>query len=241
MDELVVGRNPVREALKGNRPVNKVLLARGITPAVWQEVMQLARERGIPVQPVDRSAIERIARGQAHQGVAAYLAPYAYAEVEDLLKEGRESFVLALNGIQDPHNLGAILRTADAAGVDGVVIPSRRAASISATVAKTSAGAVEYVRVARVSNIARTLRYFKERGLWVVGAETSGNVEYWKADLRGPICLVIGGEEAGLGQVVRDECDLLVRLPMFGHVNSLNASVAGALLIYEVLRQRRTS
>jgi len=240
VDELVVGRNPVREALKGNRPVNKVLLARGINPAVWQELMQLARERGVPVQPVERVAIERIARGQAHQGVAAYLAPYAYAEAEDLLKDAREPFIVVLNGIQDPHNLGAILRTADAAGVDGVVIPSRRAAPVSATVVKTSAGAVEYVRVARVNNVARALRYFKERGLWVVGAEMSGKVEYWRADLRGPICLVIGGEESGLGQVVRDECDLLVRLPMFGRVNSLNASVAGALLIYEVLRQRRT-
>lgn len=148
---------------------------------------------------------------------------------------------MVANEIQDPHNLGAILRTAEAAGVDGVVIPSRRAVALTGAVAKAAAGAASLVPVARVTNIARTLRYFKEKGLWVVGADAAAPTLFWEADLKGPLALVIGGEAAGLGRLVREECDLLVRLPMLGRLNSLNASVAAALLIYEVLRQRRNA
>ncbi|MDI6709799.1 MAG: 23S rRNA (guanosine(2251)-2'-O)-methyltransferase RlmB [Thermoanaerobacterales bacterium] len=237
--DLIFGRNPVREALRGGRPLNRLLLARGITPRVYQELVTLAREQGVPVQSVERAFLDRLTGGQAHQGVAAYPAEQAYVDVEDLLLGREKPFILVANEIQDPHNLGAILRTAEAANVDGVVIPVRRAAALTGTVAKAAAGAAAYVPVARVTNIARTLRWFKDQGLWIVGADAAASTLFWDADLAGPLALVIGGEAAGLGRVVREECDLLVRLPMLGRINSLNASVAAALLMYEVLRQRR--
>lgn len=236
--DLIFGRNPVREALRSGQPLNKLLLARGITPRVHQELAALAREQGVPVQSVERAVLDRMFGGQTHQGVAAYLSEQGYVEIEDLLAGRENPFILVANGIQDPHNLGAILRTAEAAGVDGVVIPARRAAALTGTVAKAAAGAAAYVPVARVTNIARTLRDLKERGLWVVGADAAAPTVYWEIDLKGPLALVIGGEAAGLGRVVREECDLLARLPMHGRINSLNASVAAALLIYEVIRQR---
>lgn len=237
--DLIFGRNPVREALLAGRPLNRLLLARGIVPRVHQELFALARERGVPVQSVERSFLDRLTGGQAHQGVAAYVAEQAYVDVEDLLRGREKPLIVVANEIQDPHNLGAILRTAEAAGVDGVVIPSRRAAGLTGAVAKAAAGAASLVPVARVTNIARTLRYFKEKGLWVIGADAAAPTLFWDADLKGPLALVIGGEAAGLGRLVREECDLLVRLPMLGRLNSLNASVAAALLIYEALRQRR--
>jgi len=237
--DLIFGRNPVREALRAGRPLNRLLLARGITPRVYHELAALAGERGVPVHSVERSALDRLTGGRAHQGVAAYVAGHAYVDVEDLLLGRDQPLIVVANEIQDPHNLGAILRTAEAAGVDGVVIPARRAAALTGAVAKAAAGAASLVPVARVTNIARTLRFFKEKGLWVAGADAAAPTLLWEADLKGPLVLVIGGEAAGLGRVVREECDLLVRLPMHGRLNSLNASVAAALLIYEVLRQRR--
>ncbi|MBE0466916.1 MAG: 23S rRNA (guanosine(2251)-2'-O)-methyltransferase RlmB [Candidatus Desulforudis sp.] len=238
LSNVICGRNAVREALRAGRPLNKVILARGMTPSVRHELVSLARNRGVPVQEADRTRLDALAPGAAHQGVVAVAAEQAYVGVEDLLATDAAPLVLVLNEIQDPHNLGAVLRTAEAAGCAGAVIPARRAAGITAAVAKASAGAVNYIRVARVDNIARALRYFKDKGLWVVGADPAGEQVYWDADLKGPLALVIGGEDRGLGRVVRNECDFLVRLPMFGRVGSLNASVAAALLIYEVVRQR---
>ncbi|MDA8097417.1 MAG: 23S rRNA (guanosine(2251)-2'-O)-methyltransferase RlmB [Clostridia bacterium] len=239
LEEVIFGRNAVREALRAGTPLNKVILARGMAPQVRHEVLVLARRQGIPVQDADRARLDALAPGAAHQGILAVTAGQAYADVEELLPAGRTPLILVLNEIQDPHNLGAILRTGEAAGCTGAVIPARRAAGITPTVVKASAGAVNYFPVARVNNIARTLRYFKEQGLWVAGADPAGDQLYWDTDLKGPLALVIGGEDAGLGKVVREECDYLVRLPMAGRVGSLNASVAAALLIYEVLRQRR--
>ncbi len=239
MSEIIFGRNAVREALLAGQPINKLVLARGIAPRIRRDIIALARREGVPVSEADRARLDVLTSGAAHQGMVAFIAEHAYVSVEELL-EGADAvpLILVLNGIQDPHNLGAILRTAEAAGCTGAVIPARRAVGITPAVVKASAGAVSYVPVARVANIARTLRYLKDRGLWVAGADPEGKEVYWDADMKGPLALVIGGEDKGLGRVVRDECDFLVRLPMFGRVGSLNASVAAALLMYEVLRQR---
>lgn len=234
---VIYGRNPVREALRGGRTLHKVLVARGADPRLFRELRELARPAGIPVQVVERLLLDQVTGGAAHQGVAATVSVKDFVAAEALLT-GENPLLVVLNAVQDPRNLGAILRTAEAAGVDGAVVPSRRAAPLTPAAAKTAAGAVEYLPVARVTNIALTLREFKQKGLWVVGADPQAPVSYWDADLGGPLALVIGGESAGLGRAVHAECDSLVRIPMSGRVGSLNASVAAALLIYEAVRQR---
>lgn len=194
------------------------------------------------MQKVDRQRLEKFASGTAHQGVLAFLAAKEYVEVDDILacvSPGEVPLLIILDEISDPHNLGAILRSADAAGAHGVVIPRRRSAPLTPTVAKASAGAIEYVKVARVANLPQTIEGLKKKGLWIIGAEANGEDLYWDAKLDGPLALVIGGEGKGLGRLVKERCDSIVRLPMNGQVNSLNASVAAALLVYEVLRQRR--
>lgn len=194
------------------------------------------------MQKVDRQRLEKFASGIAHQGVVAFMAAKEYVDIDDILAgvgAGEEPFLIILDEISDPHNLGAILRTADAAGAHGVVIPRRRSAPLTPTVAKSSAGAIEYVKVARVANLPQAIEQLKKKGLWIAGAEADGKDLYWEARLDGPLGLVIGGEGKGLGRLVKERCDSLVRLPMSGRVNSLNASVAAALLVYEVLRQRR--
>ncbi len=218
------------------------MIAEGVLTGPLQEIFTTARDRKIPVQKVDRQRLEKFASGIAHQGVLAFLAAKEYVEVDDILagiSPGEAPFLIILDEISDPHNLGAILRTADAAGAHGVVIPRRRSAPLTPTVAKSSAGAIEYVQVARVANLPQTIEGLKKKGLWIVGAEADGEDIFWDARLDGPLALVIGGEDKGLGRLVKERCDSLVRLPMLGQVNSLNASVATALLSYEVLRQRR--
>ena len=238
-DNIVVGKNPVREALKSGRPVDKVLFAQGEKTGGMGEIIGLAKERGIPVQALDRARLDTLTGNSRHQGVMAYIAARDYAELEDILeKSGDNPFILLLDEINDPHNLGAILRTAEAAGVNCVVIPKRRSVSLTPTVARVSAGAVEYVPVARVTNMVQTIEALKEKGLWVVGAESGGRQLYWEAKLDGPLALVVGGEDKGLGRLVREKCDLMVKLPMMGRIGSLNASVAAGLLLYEGLRQR---
>lgn len=202
----------------------------------------MARKENIPVQRVDRQRLDKFAPETAHQGVVALAAAREYVEVEDILKAvqpGEAPLLMLLDEIHDPHNLGAILRTAEAAGVHGVIIPRRRSAPLTQTVARSSAGAVEYVPVARVANLAMTMEDLKKKGLWIAGADAGGRELYWDARLDGPLALVIGGEDKGLGRLVKERCDMLVRFPMYGRINSLNASVAAALFAYEVLRQRR--
>ncbi|SHE81677.1 23S rRNA (guanosine2251-2'-O)-methyltransferase [Desulforamulus putei DSM 12395] len=242
MSEIIAGRNPVREALRAGRPINKIIVAKGTGAGPLSEIMNLAREKNVPVQMVERTNLDKLNPGIPHQGIVAYAAAKEYVEVEDILEiagaRGEDPFIVMLDEINDPHNLGAILRTVDAAGAHGVIIPQRRSVALTSTVAKASAGAVEYVPVARVTNLDQTIRQLKDRGIWVVGADMEGPEVYWEAKLTGPLLLVIGGEGKGIGRLIKERCDMLVRLPMAGHVGSLNASVAAALLIYEVVRQR---
>ena len=239
-DDVLVGRNAVTEALKSGRGINKLWIASGDREGSVSEIAALAKERGIVVQYVERAKIEALAGG--HQGVLAYVAPVPYAELDDILKaaeeKGEAPFLVLLDELEDPHNLGALLRTADATGVHGILIPKRRSVSLNATVAKTSAGAVEYVPVARIGNIAQTLKKLKEKGFWVAGADMDGEKAYYEADLTGPLVLVVGSEGRGMSRLTKEACDFIVSMPMVGRINSLNASVAGSILMYESMRQR---
>ena len=241
-DDVLVGRNAVTEALKAGRGINKILLAEGDKEAFASEIMNLAKERKIICQFVERSKIEAIAAGHRHQGVLAYVAPVEYAELEDILKaaeeKGEAPFLLLLDELEDPHNLGALLRTADATGVHGVLIPKHRSVPLNATVAKTSAGAIEYVPVARIGNISQTLKALKEKGFWVAGADMDGAQAYNEADLTGALVLVVGSEGRGMSRLTKEACDFIVSMAMVGRINSLNASVAGSILMYESMRQR---
>ncbi|MCX7923701.1 MAG: 23S rRNA (guanosine(2251)-2'-O)-methyltransferase RlmB [Clostridia bacterium] len=241
MDKLE-GRNPVLEALKAGRSINKIMIARGDREGSIKQLIALAREKGIIVSEVERSFLDNISSTHAHQGVIAFVSVKEYVDVDDILKiaeeKGEPPYLLILDEIADPHNLGSMLRTADAVGVHGVVIPKRRAIGLTASVAKASAGAVEYVPVARVTNIAQTIEYLKKKNVWVVGTDASGEKAFFESDLKGPIAVVIGSEGEGMGKLVKESCDFVVNIPMKGQISSLNASVAGAIVMYEVLRQR---
>lgn len=240
-DEIVYGRNAVWELLQSGKPVNKLLFQSEGSGGRFQDMVSHARGQGIPFQFVDKVALDRLTEKAKHQGVLAYVAPREYAEVEDILalakEKGEDPFILVLDEVEDPHNLGALLRTADAAGVHGVIIPKRRSVSLTATVAKTSAGAVEHVLVARVGNLVQTIKGLQKAGCWVSGGE-AGGTDVYRADLTGPRVIVVGSEGKGLSRLVRETCDEIVSIPMKGQVNSLNASVAGSILLYEVLRQK---
>ncbi|MBR0159504.1 MAG: 23S rRNA (guanosine(2251)-2'-O)-methyltransferase RlmB [Clostridia bacterium] len=248
-DELIYGRNPVSEALKAGRAINKVLIAEGETHGALRPIEAMCAERGLLVKYVDRRELDRAIRditgerGANHQGVAAYIAAAPYAEPEDILNAAREKgekpFIIILDGIQDPHNMGAIIRTADAVGAHGVIVPKRRACALTGAVAKASAGALAHVPVARVVNIARTLEMLKSEGLWVAGTDLTGETEFFKADLDCPLALVIGSEGSGMAELTRKNCDFVLTIPMKGKVTSLNASVAAGVVMYEVFRQRR--
>lgn len=244
MSGQIEGRIPVLEALRAGREINKLLVAKGAREGSIREVLAVARKAGIIVQEVDRERLDAMAQGRNHQGVIALAASHRYYSLDEILERaaasGEDPLLLVLDGIEDPQNLGSLLRTADAAGVHGLVIPERRAVGLTETVAKVSAGAVEYVPVARVTNIGRTLDELKEKGFWVVGTHQDARELYYEARLTGPLAVVIGSEGKGMGRLVAEKCDFTVRLPMQGHVTSLNAAVAGAILIYEVRRQRMT-
>src|SRR5690606_39249451 len=211
-EDVIVGRHPVREALLAGRPVERLLVAKGAGGAALAEILRLAGERGIAVQQVDRRRLDRLSQGHVHQGVVAVAAPRAYVSLEDILQraadQGEPPLILLLDEVQDPHNLGSLLRSADGAGAHGVVVPKRRSAGLTMTVARTSAGAVEYVPVAQVPNLVQAVRTLQERGLWVVGADMAGEQTLWEADLTGPMAVVVGGEDKGLGRLVRESCDL---------------------------------
>lgn len=236
--EVLKGRHPVASALDAGRPVNKVLIAEG-TESGLQHIVAKARERGIVVQFVPRNRLDAIVDG-VHQGVVAYVAPYDYVDIEDILirETDQSPLIVVLDGVTDPHNLGAIIRTAEAAGAKGVVIGKHRAAPVTETVAKAAAGALEYMPVARVSNIAQTLKRLKDEGYWVVGAAPDASERLTDVDYKGKTVVVIGSEGQGLHRLVEECCDFLVAIPILGRVQSLNASVAAGVMLYEVVRQR---
>ncbi len=237
----LLGRRAVLEALRAGRPVSRVLVARTADlRGPLREIVREARERRVIVETVDRRHLDGLARGIVHQGVAALVAAAATVAVEDLLQRaqdrGEAPFLIALDGVQDPHNLGAVIRTADAAGAHGVIIPRRRAAGLGPAVARASAGAIAHLPVAQAGNLVAMLDRLKAKGVWVVGADAAGSERYDTIGLAPPVVLVVGGEHRGLHRLVRERCDRVVRIPLWGRVASLNVSVAAALLLYEVAR-----
>lgn len=240
-NDLIIGRNAVLEALRAGRAMDTLLVARGDRSGSIGRILAECREKGIVIKEVDVKKLDFLCGQGNHQGVAAYAAAHTYASVDELLKlaqeRGEPPFLIICDELEDPHNLGAIIRTAEAAGAHGVIIPKRRAASLSYAVSKAAAGALEYLPVARVGNLAATLDELKKRGLWVYGADMEG-APFCETDYSGPAALVIGSEGHGLGRLVREKCDFIVSLPMKGKINSLNASVAAGILMYEIARQR---
>lgn len=240
-EELIIGKNPVLQALKSGRSVNKVLLSDQLNKQLASQFVQVCKQANTFIQKVPRKKLDQLANGN-HQGVVAYVASYTYASIDDLFtqakKKGEEPFFVILDELEDPHNLGSILRTADATGVHGVIIPKRRSVGLTATVAKTAAGALEHVPVARVTNIPNTIDALKKENVWVVGTEATASEDYRTLDGQMPIALVVGNEGKGISRLVKEKCDWTVCLPMKGRISSLNASVACSLLLYEVYRKR---
>jgi 23S rRNA (guanosine2251-2'-O)-methyltransferase len=238
---MICGVHAVYEALAaGRQPVERIHVLRDARMPRLKEILDLARERGVPVRKEERAVLDKIAGGVVHQGIVAIAGEASYAPLERVL-ESSPACIVVLDGVEDPHNLGAVIRTADACGVSGVVVPERHAAPLSATVAKASAGAVAHVPVARVGNVANTLDHFKKEGIWVVGVDEEGDRLWTDFDYTVPVALVFGGEHRGLRRLVREHCDVVVRLPMLGKVAALNVSVTAGVLLYEVVRQRNAA
>ncbi|MEF9970964.1 MAG: 23S rRNA (guanosine(2251)-2'-O)-methyltransferase RlmB [Oscillospiraceae bacterium] len=241
-EDIIEGRNAVIEALRAGRVIDKVFIAKGETDKTLGHIASTARDAGCVVVDADRRKLDSMSRTHSHQGVIALAAMREYCEVSDILAlaetRGEAPFVVVCDEISDPQNLGAIIRTAEAAGVHGIIIPKRRSAGVTSIVDKTSAGAAEHMAVARVPNLSAAIKELQEAGVWVYGTAAEGTNPLWKTDLTGPICIVIGSEGEGMGRLVSETCDFLVSIPMKGKVSSLNASAASAVLIYEALRQR---
>ena len=245
MPEYVWGRNPVLETLRSPRQVKRILLADGQreSPAV-AAIEREAERRHIPIETVPRHRLDQISQGAVHQGCIAVVEARKYVDLEDILayaqQKNEDPFLLVLDAIQDVNNLGSLLRSAEASGVHGIVLPRHEAAEVNATVVKTSAGASEHLLIAQETNLTRTIEYLKKQNIWVIGLAGEASTFYDEADLTGPLALVVGNEGKGISRLVREHCDLLVKLPMHGVINSLNAAVAGSIALYEVLRQRES-
>ena len=241
----IEGRNAVLEALRSGRPIDKLLVAKGDDDASLGHIIHMARDAGIAVVDTDRRKLDELSATGAHQGVIATAAVKEYSTVEDILKSAEEKgeapLLILCDEVSDPHNLGAIIRTAECAGAHGVVIPKRRSAGLTATVAKTSAGAVEYLPVARVANLTNTIRELKDRGVWIYGTSADADIGLYDTDLTGPAAIVIGSEGNGMSRLVAESCDMLLSIPLLGRISSLNASVSAAVVLYEAVRQRHAN
>lgn len=240
-DELIIGRNPVMEALKAGRNIDTIYVSRGEKQGSVGKIIATARDAGILIKETDPKKLGFMCGNANHQGVIARVAAHGYATVDDIFaraeEKGENPFIIIADEISDPHNLGAIIRSAECAGAHGVIVPKRRSATLNYTVDKTAAGALEYIPVARVSNLAAIMEELKERGVWIYGTDMEG--ETWcQTDLKGPLALVVGSEGKGMGRLVREHCDFILSLPLSGHISSLNASVAAGIVMYEVSRQR---
>ena len=236
------GRNALQEALKAGRTIDKVFVAMGDTDRGLQRLAAEAKEAGAVVVPVDRRKLDQMSTTRSHQGIIALAAAHTYYTIDDILEEaasrGEAPLIVICDELSDPHNLGAIMRSAECAGAHGVIIPKRRSVGLTATVAKASAGAVEYMKVARVTNVNNAINELKEKGVWIYGTAAEGSIPMYKADLTGPAAIVIGNEGDGMSQLVRKNCDVMVHIPMKGKITSLNASAAASILLYEAVRQR---
>ena len=238
----IEGRNPVLELLESGKDINKIFISRGEKQGSINKIIAKAKENKVIIVEVDRNKINEMSQTGNHQGVIAIVPPFEYCEVEDILKEARERnedpFIVILDGIEDPHNLGAIIRTAETAGAHGIIIPKRRAASVNSTVNKVSTGAVEHMKIARVNNINDTIKYLKDNGIWIIGTDMEATKYYYEEDFNLPVGIVIGSEGFGMSRLVKENCDLLVKIPMKGKITSLNASVSAGIAMYEIVRQR---
>ena len=241
-DDQIEGRNSVLELLESGKDVNKIFVTRGEKHGSINKILGIAKERKIIVVEKDKKQMDEMAQEENYQGVIAIVPPFEYVEISDILQVAKERnedpFVIVLDGIEDPHNLGSIIRTAETAGVHGVIIPKRRAASVNSTVNKASAGAVEHMKIARVTNISDAIEELKQAGLWVCGTAVDTNKYYYNQDLTGPLAIVIGNEGKGIGEKVKKNCDFLVKIPMIGKIQSLNASVSTGIVVYESVKQR---
>ena len=241
-EDQVEGRNSVIELLESGKDINKIFIARGEKHGSINKIIAMAKERRVILVEKDKRQMDEMAQNQNYQGVIAIVPPFEYCEIEDILEEAKtkqeDPFVLILDGIEDPHNLGSIIRTAETAGVHGIIIPKRRAAAVNSTVNKTSAGAVEHMKIARVINISDSIERLKQAGLWICGTDINTETYYYNQDLKGPLGIVIGNEGSGMSDKVRKNCDFLVKIPMKGKVTSLNASVSTGIVVYEAVKQR---
>lgn len=239
--DIIFGRNSVAEAIKAGRPIDSIFVARGERSGSVPKILADAKKQDIPIKEADRKKLDYMCGHGNHQGIIAVGAVKQYSSVEDIFaraeEKGEPPFIVVCDEIEDPHNLGAIIRTAEAAGAHGIIVPKRRSAPLSYTVAKTSAGAVEFMHVARVTNIPQTLEDLKKRGVWIYCADMDGEA-FYNADLKGPVALVVGSEGNGVGRLVKEKCDVILSMPMKGNINSLNASVAAGILMYEISKQR---
>ncbi len=242
MEDKILGRNPVTEAIRSGRAIDKILVKKGRHEGSIVPIIKKAKDAGIVIQEVDKAKLDAVAEGENHQGIIAYASAHEYVSVRDILEKARDKgeppFVIICDRITDPHNLGAILRTANCVGAHGVIIPKRGSVGVNSTVVKTSAGAVEYTPVAKVTNIATTIDELKKDGMWIAAADMDGE-EMYRTDLTGSLGIVIGSEGGGISRLVKEKCDFTASIPMAGEINSLNASVAAAILMYEALRQRK--
>ena len=238
----VEGRNAVIELLKSDRTVNKIMVAKGDRQGSINEILKLAKQNRIVVTEVDRNKLDTLSETKHHQGVIAFVAPIEYKDVDYILNVAKEReeepFILIADEIEDPHNLGALIRSAEVAGCHGVIIPKRRAVAVTEVVSKVSVGATEYMPIARVNNINDTIRELKDKGVWIVGTDGSADTIYYKQDLTGPIAIVVGSEGRGMNKLTMKNCDFLVKIPMMGKITSLNASVSGGIVLFEALKQR---
>ena len=240
-ENTVIGRNAVKELLSSGRDIDKLFITSGEREGSINMLIGIAKERGLPIIECDKTRLDAMAAGGRHQGIIAIAAEHNYATIEDILsyaqERGEPPFIVVCDGVEDPHNLGAIIRSAECAGAHGVIIPKRRAVGLTTTVAKASAGALSHMRVAKVTNLASTIDELKERGLWIYGADMDGN-EYYNTDLKGAAAIVLGSEGFGISRLVKEKCDFIVSIPLYGQVNSLNVSCAAAVILTEVSRQR---
>ncbi len=240
-ERTVEGRNPVIEALKSGRTIEKIYMAKGAIEGSLKLISGMAKDRKIIISEVERKRLDEMSEVGGHQGVIAIVSPYSYSTVDEILQAAEDKketpFVIILDEIEDPHNLGSIVRTANLSGAHGVIIPKRRAASVTAAVAKASAGAIEYTKIAKVTNVNQTIKELKERGLWIAGLDMDGDACY-NVNLKGPIAVVVGSEGKGISRLVKENCDMVVKIPMQGDIDSLNASVAAGIMMYEIQRQR---